>query len=82
MATSSPASQLSSIRLGAMGNRGSLTLGVIMNLSLVTLVYADPKHVEKPSKHVLKPGLGGAHQRPRTSNSIVDRLYPKRNRLA
>lgn len=53
-----------------------------MNFHLVTLIYADPKKVEKPSKHVLKPGLGGAHQHPRTSNSIVDKLYPKRNRMS
>ena len=48
-----------------------------MNLSLVTLVYADPK---PPKQHVRK-GRGGAHQQPRTSNKLVDKLYPKRNRM-
>ena len=50
-----------------------------MNFSLVTLVYSDPK----PKKDVVRKGRGGAHTNPtRTSNSIVDKLYPKRNRLA
>lgn len=51
-----------------------------MNLSLVTLVYADPKHVEKPAKQHHSRG-GGAHQQPRTSSKLIDKLYPKRNRM-
>lgn len=51
-----------------------------MNRSLSALVYADPKHVEKPAKQHRKSG-GGAHQLPRTSNKHVDKMYPKRNRI-
>lgn len=51
-----------------------------MNMSLVTMVYADPKRVVKPSKQHHVRG-GGAHIQPRTSNRIVNKLYPKRTRL-
>lgn len=52
-----------------------------MNLSLVTLVYADPKHVEKPAKQHHSRG-GGAHHKQQQRSSIVDKLYSKRNRMS
>lgn len=48
-----------------------------MNLSLVTLVYADPK----PKKEYIRKGKGGAHKQHRPSSPIVDKLYPNRNRM-
>lgn len=49
-----------------------------MNLSLVTLVYSDPK----PKKDYIRKGRGGAHPNPNKKQSLVDKLYSKRNRLA
>lgn len=48
-----------------------------MNLSLVTLVYSDPK---PPKQHVRK-GRGGAHKVKQSASHIVDKLYPNRNRM-